>query len=280
MNKIDCNIIQDLLPSYSDKISSKSTNNLVEEHLQECDSCRNVLANMNKDIKVKTLNNKNERINYLKGYKKRRKIIIAISIILTISILATIFMINVDNKNILLDKSLYVDVNKFNVEYMYIKENEGKNFTTGEIYKYKTLEVYIYSEEYKNMYLTGGCEQKSGDMEIYYQIASKELPKGVEFDGTGLEMSFNIDDNINKIYIEDTKHHKKEIWNKDMEIQSEEEWRKWYIDNYVPKEIKEVYNINYENIPVYTSVWKHLYNKKMENSKSVKIESSENTIID
>ena len=272
MKKIDCDIIQDLLPSYSDKIASKSTNNLVEEHLQKCDNCRKVLTNMNKDIEVKTLNNETEQINYLKGYKKRRKIIVVISIVLTISILLIIFIINVLNKNILLDKLSYVDVNKFNVEYMYIKENEGENLTTGEIFKYKTLEGYIYSEEYKDMYLTGGYEQESGDTEIYYNIASKELPKGIEFDGTGLEMSFKIDDNIDKIYIEDTKHNKKEIWNKDMKIQSEEEWRKWYIDSYAPKEIIELYNMNYENIPVYTSIWKHLYNKNLENSNNVNVQ--------
>lgn len=43
MKLIDCDIIQDLLPSYNDKISSKSTNDLVEEHLQKCENCRMVL---------------------------------------------------------------------------------------------------------------------------------------------------------------------------------------------------------------------------------------------
>ena len=57
-----------------------------------------------------------------------------------------------------------------------------------------------------------------------------------------------------------------------MKIQSEEEWRKWYIDSYAPKEIIELYNMNYENIPVYTSIWKHLYNKNLENSNNVNVQ--------
>lgn len=260
MKEIDCDIIQDLLPSYSDKISSEATNNLVEEHLQGCNNCRKVLTSMNKDVTVKTSNNKNERIDYLKGYKRRKKIVIIISIILTILILSTIFIINVLNKNILLDRYLYVDVNKFNVDYMYIKENEGNNLTTGEKFKFKTLECYIFSEEYKDMYLTGK-EIESGNTEICLKIAAKELPKDVEFDGSGLDIRFDIDENTERIFIEDTKHNKKEIWNKNMKVQSEEEWKKWYIDNYVPSGIKELYNMNYENIPVSTSIWKHLYNK-------------------
>lgn len=274
MKEIDCDIIQDLLPSYNDKISSKSTNNLVEEHLQNCKNCKRVLENMNKEIQVKTLKNKMERIDYLKGYKKRKKIMIIVSILLTIFILATIFVVNLLNKNILLDRLSYVDVNKFNVEYLYIKENTGKNMSTGETYQYKTIEGYLYSEEYKNMYLTGGYELQQGDTEIYYKIAKKELPKGIEFDGTGLEMSFTIDDTIEKIYIEDMKHNRKEIWNKNRKVQTEEEWKKWYIDSYVPKEIKELYSMDYENIPVHTSIWKHLYNKNLENAKDIKVWST------
>lgn len=271
MKEVDCDIIQDLLPSYSDKISSKSTNNLVEEHLQECSNCRKILADMNKDIEIKTLNDKTEQINYLKGYKKKQKLFIVLSIVLTAIILAIVFIINIFNKNILVDRKLYVDVNKFNVEYMYMKENEDKNETTGEIYKYKTLKVYLYSDEYKYMYLTGACEFEEGDKEIFYKIAAQELPKGIEYDGSGIETYIIINDNTERIYIEDTKHNKKEIWNKNMKIQSEEEWKKWYIDNYVPVEIKELYNMSYDNIPVNTSIWKHLYNKNLENSKDVKV---------
>lgn len=51
-----------------------------------------------------------------------------------------------------------------------------------------------------------------------------------------------------------------------MKIQSEEEWKKWYIDSYVTKEIKELYNMSYENISVTTSVCENLYNRNSGNS--------------
>lgn len=225
MKYLECDIIQDLLPSFSDKISSKATNKLVEEHLKQCENCKTVLESMNKEIEVSYADNQDEKIDYLKGYKKKRKVLVICSIVLTILILLFIFAFNVLNKNIILDKLMYVDVNKFNVDYMYIKENEGRNETTGETIKYKTLQVYLYSDEYKNMYLTGGYELERGETEIYYNIAAKQLPKGVEFDSSGLETSFIIDDEIEKIFIKDTKNNLKEIWNKDMKVQSEEEWK-------------------------------------------------------
>ena len=269
MKLIDCDIIQDLLPSYNDKISSKSTNNLVEEHLQKCENCRMVLKNMNNDIDTTSLNNQVEQIEYLKGYKKKRRLFVILSIILTIVVLGIVFIVNILNKNILLDRQLYIDVNKLNVEYMYIRDKkyEGDIETTTE--KCKILEVYLYSDEYKYMCLTGGYTLGEGEKEIYYKIAAQELPKGIEFDSSGIDISFEINDHVERIYIEDTKHNVKEIWNKDMNVQSEEEWRKWYIDNYVPEEIKNLYNMNYDNIHVYTSIWKHLYNKKLENRKNV-----------
>ncbi len=228
MKDVNCEIIKDLLPSYCDKITSFETNKLIEGHIKNCRHCKKIVEDMNKNIEIKTLNEKTEQINYLKGFKKRKKVIILLSIFVTILTLATIFTINVKNKNILLDKDIYVDVNKFAMDYMYTKERIGKNETTGEEISYKTLEIHLNANEYKGMYLTGGCEfDTSLDKEIFYKIAAKELPKGVEFDSEGLYLSFNLMDfdNIEKIYIEDIKHNKKEIWNKNMKIQTEEEWK-------------------------------------------------------
>ena len=50
MKQINCDVIQDLLPSYSDKMSSNATNTLVEEHLKNCKKCNIALNNMNKEI--------------------------------------------------------------------------------------------------------------------------------------------------------------------------------------------------------------------------------------
>ena len=123
MKQIDCDIIQDLLPSYSDKISSDATNKLVQEHLKKCKKCVTALSNMNEDIDITVFENQTEEVDYLKGYKKNKRVLIILSILLTIIVLASIFTINILNKNILLDRLLFVDVNKFNVEYTLLQSS-------------------------------------------------------------------------------------------------------------------------------------------------------------
>ena len=44
--KIECKVIEDLLPLYSDSVCSAESKKLVEEHLQECETCRTMLENM------------------------------------------------------------------------------------------------------------------------------------------------------------------------------------------------------------------------------------------
>ena len=39
MNKINCNVIKDILPLYVDDLVSEDTKALVESHLKKCDSC-------------------------------------------------------------------------------------------------------------------------------------------------------------------------------------------------------------------------------------------------
>ena len=38
MNKINCNVIKDILPLYVDDLASEDTKALVESHLKKCDS--------------------------------------------------------------------------------------------------------------------------------------------------------------------------------------------------------------------------------------------------
>lgn len=50
MNKIHCNVIGDLLPLYIDKVCSKESAELVEEHLQSCERCKKLFDEMNTGI--------------------------------------------------------------------------------------------------------------------------------------------------------------------------------------------------------------------------------------
>ena len=139
MKQINCDVIQDLLPSYSDKVSSNATNTLVEEHLKNCKKCNIALNNMNKEIDAEFIENQEEQLDYLKKYRKNRIKSVIVAVLLTIEIIFGIFL-----SLILLSDShikVFVNVNDVNVEYMYKIEDE--------------LMVYLYSEKYKKQPLSG-----------------------------------------------------------------------------------------------------------------------------
>ena len=46
--KLECKVIEDLLPLHLDNISSEETRKVVEEHLMECEECRKLVENTNK----------------------------------------------------------------------------------------------------------------------------------------------------------------------------------------------------------------------------------------
>lgn len=66
MNK-NCEIIKDLLPLYVDRLTSEESNKLIEEHINACDKCKEMLENM----KMEETSNSDEikTIDYLKKVK-------------------------------------------------------------------------------------------------------------------------------------------------------------------------------------------------------------------
>lgn len=52
-NNKQCQIIQDLLPMYKDKLTSKNVSEFVEEHLNVCEDCREECEKLNKLEKVR-----------------------------------------------------------------------------------------------------------------------------------------------------------------------------------------------------------------------------------
>ena len=52
MEKIDCNIIRDLLPLYEDNVASRETQELVRTHLADCLDCREELRKMRTPISL------------------------------------------------------------------------------------------------------------------------------------------------------------------------------------------------------------------------------------
>ena len=75
MDKINCNVIGDLLPLYADDVVSEDTKGLVEGHLAECEECAEKYAQMKReideDIRLKAA--EAERSALLAAKKKLRK---------------------------------------------------------------------------------------------------------------------------------------------------------------------------------------------------------------
>lgn len=68
-NDLDCEVIEDLLPSYIDQLTHDKTNQLIEEHLQNCFSCRKKYEEMSLEDDCSSL----EEIDYLKKIRKQNK---------------------------------------------------------------------------------------------------------------------------------------------------------------------------------------------------------------
>lgn len=50
--KLSCNVVEDLLPMYYDKVCSGETALLVEEHLNDCPNCSRILTDLRGDIDI------------------------------------------------------------------------------------------------------------------------------------------------------------------------------------------------------------------------------------
>ena len=53
-NKINCNVIGDLLPLNVDEVLSDDSKEIVEEHLSECESCRESAEKMKNTLVIST----------------------------------------------------------------------------------------------------------------------------------------------------------------------------------------------------------------------------------
>ena len=79
-NKLPCELIRDLFPSYIDGLTSDVTNEAVEEHVSECRNCREILDAMREPSagsESEHRREEEEEIDFLKKTRmKTRKIIL------------------------------------------------------------------------------------------------------------------------------------------------------------------------------------------------------------
>lgn len=79
MRKVSCDIVKDLLPLYYDDVCSDDSKKMVEEHLLECDSCKNELNRIQDEIIIpkEEIKTNKEDVNVIKNiysFWKRSKV--------------------------------------------------------------------------------------------------------------------------------------------------------------------------------------------------------------
>ncbi|WP_313162793.1 zf-HC2 domain-containing protein [Sedimentibacter sp.] len=101
MNKINCNIIKDLLPLYIDNLTSNESNEIIEEHLNSCNECQIVYEQMNTPIEAEQEQNRENEIDYLKKVKTKtiKNYVFVFSIIAIIAVLTFVFLIGMRVKS-------------------------------------------------------------------------------------------------------------------------------------------------------------------------------------
>ncbi len=198
MKFIDCDIIKDLLPSYSDKILSTASNKLVEEHLQTCKNCLKEFQDMNKEIPDEIINNQDEQIDFLKGYRKSKIKSIILAVLLTICVLLSIFIILfIYDKN----TEFNYDISQLEIIYRQEYKINEKNILTFDIYNIKNS---FKLSEYK-------VTEDDGSTSIYLKFIGKH-PLKKDIKATRTVYDFEIDEKVKRIYIEDTNGNKRKIW--------------------------------------------------------------------
>ena len=87
--QISCGVIRDLLPSYVEQLTDSETNELVEQHLADCEECRKIVGNMKNNEKMSPVIQGEEKaeLDFLKKNKKRTRLIVWCSIIAAVLVI-------------------------------------------------------------------------------------------------------------------------------------------------------------------------------------------------
>lgn len=87
----ECKIVQDLLPSYIDNLTTKETKDYIDKHLENCQDCKEILEGMKKDFNLNIPKKDNREVKYMKKFNKKiniLKLIILLAILVFIIITA------------------------------------------------------------------------------------------------------------------------------------------------------------------------------------------------
>ena len=88
MNKVDCEVICDLLPLYCDSVVSDKTKKVIEQHLAGCEKCRAEYERLTEELPVESdgLNTQEKFIKTMKKQKAKNKMKIILGICIAFAV--------------------------------------------------------------------------------------------------------------------------------------------------------------------------------------------------
>lgn len=185
MSELPCEVVKDLLPSYSDGMTSEKTNELVSEHAACCDSCRKALEAMRENENASSAKEKAE-LDFLKKNRRigvnRAVIAACCAIILACSVLfLKLFIIGRDARYESLRTNIGVDGNRLSVA---AEAADARRTVSKLVFTEEDGEVFVTARTVmKSLFHSGDRIERvfdsSSDIEAVTFNGSKLYEKGV-----------------------------------------------------------------------------------------------------
>ena len=94
-NRLPCEIIRDLLPSYVDGLTSEVTNEAIHEHIENCDDCKNILKRMQEPEHIESEEEQEKEIDFLKKTRTKTRRMIAGSIAAMVILVTLVLFVRI-----------------------------------------------------------------------------------------------------------------------------------------------------------------------------------------
>lgn len=154
-----CQIIKDLFPSYIDGLTNEDTNKYIEEHIKECEKCKEELGSMKKELELETTPKNGKEVKYIKKFSNKMKIL---KTILLVILLIFVFKVG---RNMIIIGSLNNKISNYTASANYhIKtyNYSGDNFII--------CESYVKDKKYVNkieFFSETAMREKTTSMDYY-----------------------------------------------------------------------------------------------------------------
>lgn len=84
----NCKLVEDILPTYIEKMTSKETTEFVDKHLEGCENCKKILDSMKENIEKENLENL-KIVKEIKKYKRKIKILKSFVILILLLVIGS-----------------------------------------------------------------------------------------------------------------------------------------------------------------------------------------------